>query len=283
MGFIHKVDAPLDDHDCVVPARTGLGRGTTWQCDTCSAVWTMKTCIGEYDTYLDWRRTLGADGRKISFFNLRPGWIPSSRHPEPSRHDLEREARVRTVLNSLGIPDAVIETISLKNPSAHAPYHGYQHLLTVTLNCWEGAQYLGLDSAQAKDLVIAALFHDFGHLQQRTVQDSANIEAAVVGVRKHFPVCLTSLTEEETERVIGLIRATEFPHAEATSLSAGIIQDADMMQTLEPDGQRFLSGLSAERGRRITSAQNEEFLDSYEPKTEWGRVRLYPLAVRRAA
>lgn len=276
MGFIRKVAAPKGDHGCVVPARTGLGKGTAWQCDTCSDTWEVKACIGEYETYLDWRRTLAADGRKIGFFSL--GRIPGRRQPEPSRHDLDRERRIRSVLDAMKIPEAVLETISLQNPSAHAPYHGYQHLLTVTLNCWEGAAYAGLDTAATKDLVLAALFHDFGHLQQRTAADSANIESAVAGVLNHFPKCLPELTVAETERVLALIRATEFPHGAANSVAAGIIQDADMMQTLEPDGKRFLDGLGREKGRRITAAQNEEFLDSYEPRTEWGRLRLHPLS-----
>jgi hypothetical protein len=274
MGFIRKVAAPKGDHDCVVPARTGLGKGTVWQCETCSDTWQVKTCIGEYETYLDWRRTLAADGRKIGFFSL--GRVPGRRHPEPSRHDLDRERRIRSVLDALMIPEAVLETISLQNPSARAPYHGYQHLLTVTLNCWEGAAYAGLDAATTRDLILAALFHDFGHFQ-RTVRDSLNIEAAVAGVLNNFPKCLPELTVLETERVLALIRATEYPHGATDSVAAGIIQDADMMQTLEPDGTRFLDGLGKEMGRRITAAQNEEFLNAYEPRTEWGRLRLRPL------
>lgn len=275
MGFIKKVTPPRTDHVCTVPARTGHGKGTAWQCDTCSDIWEVLTCLGEYETYLDWRRTRTAEGRKVGFFNL--GRVPGRRHPEPSRHDLDRERRIRSVLAELQIPEAVLDVISLQNPSAHAPYHGYQHLLTVTLNCRAGADYLGLDTADTRLLVLAALFHDFGHLQQPDVHDSANIEAAVAGALAHLPKCMPEPSAVGIGRVIDLVRATEFPHTVAGSVPAAIIQDADMMQTLEPDGQRFLDGLGQEKGRRITAAQNDDFLDSYQPRTEWGKLRLHPL------
>lgn len=275
MGFVRKIAASKADHNCVVPALNGLGKGTAWQCDTCSDTWEVKVCIGEYETYLDWRRTLAADGRKVGFLSL--GRIPGLRRPEPTRFDLNREHRIRFVLKAIRVPETVLDIISLQNPSAYAPYHGYQHLLTVALNCWDGAHYTGLDAVSTRDLVLAAVFHDFGHLQQRTVPDSANIEVAVEGAIRHLPKCLPDLAAAGTEHVLALIRATEFPHIEAESMAARIIQDADMMQTLEPDGQRFLDGLGLEKGRRVTVAKNEAFLDAYKPRTEWGRLRLHPL------
>lgn len=274
MGFINKVSAAPIVHQCVVPPRTGFGRGTTWACDECGDMWKVKTCIGEYETYLEWCRIIN-DGKKVGFLFLHR--FPTKRQPEPTEHDLKREKRIRAVISELGLPTNVLDVVSLGNPSSHAPYHGYQHLLTVALNCKEAADYHGLDRESVRPLVLAALFHDFGHLLQSTVQDALNIEKAVEGAMKHLPG-IEGLSDREIESVISLIRATEYPYTGTdTTLPARIIQDADMMQTLEPDGKRFLDGLSSERRRRITVEQNESFLDSIPGNTEWGRKKLHPL------
>jgi hypothetical protein len=274
MGFIKKVAAKNNFHACFVPTLAGLGKGTIWECGECSDIWTVKTCFGEYETYLDWCRTT-SNGRKVPFLSAYR--FPTRRQKAPTSHDLNRQHRISVMLEELEVPASVLDVISLKNPAAHAPYHGYQHLLTVALNCKEAAEYHELDRATTRALVIAALFHDYGHLLQQTVQDARNIEAAVAGAMRLLPEIMADISEDEMALVVSLIHATEFPHREAGTLAEKIIQDADMMQTLEPDGQLFLRGLGEERGRIITVEQNEAFLDTYPGNTEWGRARLHPL------
>jgi hypothetical protein len=225
--------------------------------------------------YLEWCR-VKSNGKKVPF--LSSYRFPTRRQADPTSHDLDRERRAKKMLAELNLPIGLLEVASLKNSSAHAPYHGSQHLLTVALNCKEAAEYHALDQAASRPLILAALFHDFAHLLNKTVQDSVNVEAAVSGMLNFLPMGADELPEDEIKEAISLIRATEFPHHAASNISEGIIQDADMMQTLEPDGQRFLDGLSTERGRRITVAQNDEFMDSIQGNTEWGRKKLHPVS-----
>lgn len=274
MGFIKKVAAKKSFHACLVPSLVGLTKGTVWECGECSDIWSIKTCFGEYETYLDWCRTT-SDGKKVPFLSAYR--FPTLRQKAPTSHDLNRQNKAASMLEKMDIPASLLDVVSLKNPAAHAPYHGYQHLLTVALNCKEAAEYHELDRATTRALIIAALFHDYGHLLQQTVQDARNIEAAVTGAMRFLPEIITSISETEMTLVLSLIQSTEFPHKEAETLAGQIIQDADMMQTLEPDGDRFLDGLGAERGRRITVEQNEAFLDTYPGNTEWGRAKLHPL------
>lgn len=274
MGFIKKVAAKNSFHACFVPALAGLGKGTVWECGECSDIWMVKTCFGEYETYLDWCRTL-SKGKKVPFLSAHR--FPTKRQKAPTSQDMIRQRKTVAILEELEIPVSVLDVVSLKNPSAHAPYHGYQHLLTVAINCKEAAEYHELALSDTRALVIAALFHDYGHLLQQTVHDSLNIDAAVAGVLRFLPGIMTSISEDEMALVLSLIRATELPHKEAGTVAGKIIQDADMMQTLEPDGQLFLRGLGEERGRRITVEQNESFLDTYPGNTEWGQKKLHPL------
>lgn len=274
LGLVKSNAAKRGFHACVVPPLTGLAKGTGWECGECSDVWVVKSCFGEYEMYLDWCR-VKSNGKKVPYLSAYR--FPTRRQKSSTAHDLRRRSKIAEILEEIEIPLGVLDVLLLKNPSAHAPYHGYQHLLTVAINCNEAAEYYEMEQGARRTLVLAALFHNYAYLLQQKVQDARNIEAAVAGARKFIPAIMPGISDTELDLVVSLIQATEYPHKEQESLAGKIIQDADMMQTLEPDGQVFLRGLGEETGRRITVEQNEAFLDAYPGNTEWGRIKLHPL------
>lgn len=132
-------------------------------------------------------------------------------------------------------------TFFLSNPSRDLPYHGNQHQLAVALLCYRGGYNHQLDDEERKALLLAALFHDFGY--DLHVEDHVNIETAVSSieaiVNEHNP--------ELRSRVQELIRETVVPRTEPSSISAAILQDADLLMVTQPDVESFLKGLAEER------------------------------------
>jgi hypothetical protein len=78
MTFITRIEAAVV-HYCTVPPRAGLGDGTVWQCDECKTYWGITRCIGDYMTYLDWRK-MKSGTRFLSVLNV--DRFPVLRQPE---------------------------------------------------------------------------------------------------------------------------------------------------------------------------------------------------------
>lgn len=185
--------------------------------------------------------------------------------------DSLRYYKVVEALEELDLPVYLPEYLSEVNPSSNLPYHGHQHALTVALRAFEGAKYHNIDAHEIKLIFIAALFHDFNHLGASGVCDSKNISRSIEGFKEHKNF-FTDLSPEDEQRIESLILSTMFPHgsSETTTLSEMILQDSDMMQTLEIDGQRFLDGLNKEHGTARTFQENQTFLEGFTFKTQWG-------------
>jgi hypothetical protein len=99
-----------------------------------------------------------------------------------------------------------------------------------------------------RNLLIAALFHDFDHLGNRSL-DQLNIDRAIAELRVHVSKeDLPHLTTIEA-----LIQATHYPYlipSESLELSARIIRDADAGQTLTAAWiQQVIFGLAAGGGK----------------------------------
>src|SRR5437762_12648381 len=81
-----------------------------------------------------------------------------------------------------------------------------------------------------RNLLIAAVFHDFDHLGNSS-PDQINIDRAIAGLQAH-------VTEEDVPHLAtieALIQATHYPylvHSESLDLHARIIRAADVGQTL---------------------------------------------------
>jgi hypothetical protein len=157
------------------------------------------------------------------------------------------------------------------------PYHNFRHMTHVLFLCHDACVYYGrkLTRREKRNLLIAALFHDFDH-SGMFGHDDLNITRAVRGLRKHI------LSEDLVElgNIEYLILVTKYPHTEPVSrftLSGQIMCDADLSQALNPAWiQQVVFGLASEWGNTPTevfSAQEDFILNSLRFATEWAHAR----------
>jgi len=165
------------------------------------------------------------------------------------------------------------------NPGNNNPYHNFRHLGHVTWMCYKGCVYYRneLDPREMRDLLIAALFHDYAH-RGRSGNDDLNIELAVRGLRPH----LLPEDVQSADTIYGLIRSTEFPHvlpADHLSLAGQILRDADMSQSASDAWlQQVVFGLAAEMGISPLEMLHRQigFHEQVEPITDWGKKEFGP-------
>lgn len=156
-------------------------------------------------------------------------------------------------------------------PNIHSPYHNFRHMVHVMWQVYDAIKYYSLGPEEARALLIAALFHDYGH-EGISGDDSKNINKAIVSIRnfilkEDLPLLL---------QIEDLISATEYPHNEQeVSKSAKILRDADMSQAFDNAWiQQVTFGLAKESGTEpvVFFEKQINFL-MYDLKfsTEWGQ------------
>jgi hypothetical protein len=177
---------------------------------------------------------------------------------------------------------AYLKVLFFEAQNLNNPYHNLRHTLHVTWLCYNAIRFYRKDLSprHARNLLIAALFHDFdhpGHSHPGRNSDWLNIEVAIAALRRHIlPEDRDALPEIEA-----LIRATEFPYKHPGSsldLAGQILRDADLSQALNPAWiQQVVFGL-AEEGELypldVLKAQRS-FLGALRFNTEWAR-ELFP-------
>jgi hypothetical protein len=162
-------------------------------------------------------------------------------------------------------------------PNIHHGYHGLRHMLHVTWACYEACLYyakLGkLDTRRRRNLLIAALLHDYGHAG-KSGDDAANIKVAIEALVQHL------LPEDAayTEEIISILGATQFPHADLgkeITLEQAIIRDADMSQAF---GVVWIGDILAGFGNELGKTpkemllQQQKFLSGLKFHSDFGRV-----------
>lgn len=165
-------------------------------------------------------------------------------------------ARLLKTLSAYGLMGAY-EYINRPEFATNLPYHNTKHCLVVARWCHDLAVLdPQIASYQMRVLLLAAMFHDFGHTGKRP--DSNNIEIACAGFIEYAKsvAWITETDKYEQQRinfrfvedVTDLIRVTEFPFVrEPKSALECIIRDADLLQSLEPDHcEVILEGLRSE-------------------------------------
>jgi hypothetical protein len=131
---------------------------------------------------------------------------------------------------------------NLKNP-----YHNFRHMFHVTWLCYDACVFYKdiMSPKQMRNLLIAAMFHDFDH-PGRSGNDDLNIEISIRGLTKN----IHPYDEQDLELIASMIRTTQFPHivsADHLSLEEAILRDADLSQGLSPVWvQEIIFGLSSE-------------------------------------
>ncbi len=166
-------------------------------------------------------------------------------------------------------------------PNCNNPYHNFRHTSHVLVFAYEGGCYENLSKTDLRALLIAALFHDYGHSGVMG-NDPAQIKVALEGLHKNIlPQDVDSLSKIES-----FIKATMWPHDESVSMLPGarILRDADMAQSVSDVWiQQNIFGLAQEFG--ITPLQQlknqKSFLLNLKLYSMWGESYIFPKVKER--
>ncbi len=160
------------------------------------------------------------------------------------------KAELDRALSKLGLTH-VESYVAKNNPSSHIPYHNLYHAQTVALTCWHAAQFANLSKTDKQALILAALFHDFGH-SGGVLPDADNIRIATDALR--FAQAALTLNPALVESAIDIISATQYPYVlEPETEMQRIIRDADLCQILYEGWESMLDGLRREMS--VTTTQ----------------------------
>lgn len=168
-------------------------------------------------------------------------------------------------------------------------YHNFRHMMHMTYQVYDAIKYMKINPVAARYLLIAAMFHDYGHSGNRNKSDDFNIRKAVRGVKRHIDK--TNPTDKKNlKEIIRLIQATEW-FGEAghnlfeRDMFIDILRDADSCQTLDTSWmQQVIFGLGTELGkspREMLEAQLpflQERIKFYSP---WGKAKFEPILKQR--
>ena len=119
-------------------------------------------------------------------------------------------------------------------PNVHNGYHGFRHMTHVTWVVYMACVYYKdrLTERQMRNLLIAALFHDYDHTGVKG-PDAVNIARAIAALWIHIlPEDVLYIHE-----ITAIMEVTMYPHegdAENFTLEQRIMRDADMSQAFEP-------------------------------------------------
>ena len=153
-------------------------------------------------------------------------------------------------------------------------YHNFRHMTHVPWLCSLACKFYAetLTKREMRDLLIAALFHDFDHTG-RAGKDDINIALAIRGLRRH----VLPEDKEHLEDIENLIVVTEYPYkvlSSGLSLSAQIIRDADLCQAFSVAWlQEVIFGLAREWNKKPVEVlqMQEPFLRALKFNTDWAR------------
>jgi len=177
----------------------------------------------------------------------------------PARFDAKtRAVQTETWFQWFQLPISLRE-LWQQNPASRHPYHGQHHLQTVALLTVDASRfYYHLPEPTQKALFVAGLFHDYGY--QLSDDETTNIRRAKNTILGYLP-------QSEIAAVSDLIEATFYPHKTPKHHPAAIIQDADSLQLITPDYDRFLKGLQAEGHVEV----NPKFPGENHLTTTWAK------------
>ena len=183
-------------------------------------------------------------------------------------NDALRYKYLKEYLSTFNLPKDFITYITQpnNNPSQH-DYHNSRHCYTVSINCILASQYYRLTDNDIIELVIASIFHDWGH-SGGELSDSENIDMAVIAYSSSVATYKLYLDHQS---IIRLIRATQYPHMPVFELKEQIIQDADLLQYLHEDALLWMESFNNETGWHNSPKDVAEFLQSQRFNTEWAQ------------
>lgn len=162
------------------------------------------------------------------------------------------------------------------------PYHNFRHVFHVLWLCHEACGFYhknppqGWTLERARNLLIAAMFHDYDH-SGRTGRDDLEIQRSLDGIRKH----IEEPDKFNLEEIESIIKDTQFPYLvpgeELSMLESQILRDADISQALSPVWlQQVIFGLAIEMNMppiKMLEMQESFLRNAIKPLTSWGKHR----------
>lgn len=165
-------------------------------------------------------------------------------------------------------------------------YHNFRHMMHVTYQVYDAIKYMKINPVAARYLLIAAMFHDYGHSGDGKRSDSWNIEKAIRAIKKH----IHEDDKKYLKEIIRLIRSTEwFGEAGHNILEQDmfidILRDADTSQTFDTSWmQQIIFGLGTELGkspRKMLEAQLPFLQERVKFYSDWGKAKFGPILKER--
>ncbi len=160
-------------------------------------------------------------------------------------------------------------------PNVDAPYHNLRHMLHTTVFCYNALLYDKEGSVDAsphgRELLIAALFHDYGHLAGEADTDQDNIDEALAGMYGN----IHKDDKEMVRSIRKLIISTHYPYkAPANNYYEALLRDADKAQAFSTSWlQQIGVGLATEMGIPMDEMLRRQvvFLRNLKFESDWGR------------
>ncbi len=162
-------------------------------------------------------------------------------------------------------------------------YHNFGHICHVLWFCYECLLETTTEEIpprQARNLLIAAIFHDFGHSGQ-CGNDKKEIGRAIRKLRKY----IQDHDRLSLAQIESLIKSTQFPYEDDESnlsIEAKILRDADQSQCFSPIWiQRVIFGLAKEKGLspKEMLLEQEQFLRDVRFRTRWAKKKFPPRVI----
>jgi putative nucleotidyltransferase with HDIG domain len=158
--------------------------------------------------------------------------------------------------------------------SSQAHYHNFTHTAEVVKVAGEIADALGINAEEKESLLIAAWFHDIGHIKTCEGHEDVGIEMATKFLKEN------NYPSEGIDKVVALINATRMPRNPKNTLEE-IICDADLhhlgTNNSEIKGELYRAELEALKGRKIPDEEwlmnNLKFFRHHKFFTEYARER----------
>jgi hypothetical protein len=180
----------------------------------------------------------------------------------------------------------MVRWVLKNNPAQALGYHNFNHSLWVAYYAYEAFMYDTDGSTPPKELIVAALFHDFDHSGGFFADDSKNHEKALNGYKRWGAEQNDTQNPGENQVTVEqLISETLFPfgelqHADREDtdlyrLMAYALRDGDMMQNCNDTLLGNFVGVKSEMFRHDSyetyTEKSLKFLRGIKYETKYGR------------
>lgn len=172
------------------------------------------------------------------------------------------------------------------NPANTLPYHNLFHTLCMLRNCYHGALFYNLPYQSTRHLLLAALYHDYGHSGGHT-DDAQNVAVAIRSFREiHQRLSANGYNPNiDVEQVVSIISVTQYPFTKKpVCIEEMLIRDSDVLQVCEPEWkEHVIGGLQQELSIRFNKSLTlmemlegqKDFMATIEFFTDWGHAKFF--------